>query len=188
VPFHGYTDKEATEKKIWRDVFKKGDVWLNTGDFVRDIGYRHIQFADRLGDTFRWKGENVSTTEVEETINLSHGVSQAAVYGIQIPGTDGRAGMDAVVPAVPEEEFDLKALAETLHKTLPSYALPKFIRFKKELETTPTFKVKKAVLRNDGFDPEQIDDPMFALLPGEKEYVPLTGGLYQEITSGKYRY
>ncbi|RJP82913.1 MAG: long-chain-acyl-CoA synthetase [Desulfobacteraceae bacterium] len=188
TPFHGYTDPKASEQKIWRDVFKQGDIWLNTGDFVRDLGYRHIQFSDRLGDTFRWKGENVSTTEVEETINTMEHVEQAAVYGVRIPGTDGRAGMAAIIPSVPEDSFDLKELAETLHRVLPPYAIPKFIRFKKEIETTPTFKVKKVVLHNEGFDPGVIPEPLFAMLPGKKEYIPLNKSLYQDIVAGKYRF
>jgi citronellyl-CoA synthetase len=187
TPFQGYTDPKASEKKIWRDVFEKGDTWLNTGDFVRDLGYKHIQFSDRLGDTFRWKGENVSTTEVEETINTLADVEQAAAYGVQIPGTDGRAGMAAIISSVPEESFDLSALAETLQKVLPAYAVPKFIRFKKEIETTPTFKVKKALLHKEGFDPNINAEPIFALLPGKKEYVPMDNALYLEIISGKYR-
>lgn len=188
VPFQGYTDPKASEQKIWRNVFKQGDAWLNTGDFVRDLGYKHIQFSDRLGDTFRWKGENVSTTEVEETINSLDHVEQAAVYGVQIPGTDGRAGMAAIIPSVPEESFDLEKLAETLHKVLPAYAIPKFIRFKKEIEITPTFKVKKALLHKEGFDPSMLADPIFVLLPGEKQYTQLNKGLYQEIATGKYRF
>lgn len=188
VPFHGYTDKEATESKILHNVFEKGDIWLNTGDFVRDLGFKHIQFADRLGDTFRWKGENVSTTEVEEAISTMPQVSQAVAFGTSIPNTDGRAGMAAIIPSVPVDDFDLNGLSQALHKSLPHYAVPKFIRFKKEFETTPTFKVKKSVLRNEGYDLEQTSDPMFALLPGEQEYVPLTPELLQEINSGKYRY
>ncbi len=139
---------------------------------MRDLGYKHFQFSDRLGDTFRWKGENVSTTEVEETINSLDHVEQAAVYGVKIPGTDGRAGMVAIIPSVPEESFDLKKLAETLHKILPAYAIPKFIRFKKEIEITPTFTVKKALLHKEGFDPSLLAEPIFVLLPGEKQYTP----------------
>ncbi|MFZ5573510.1 MAG: long-chain-acyl-CoA synthetase [Thermodesulfobacteriota bacterium] len=188
VPFHGYTDKQASEKKILRNVFKEGDVWLNTGDFVRDLGYRHIQFSDRLGDTFRWKGENVSTTEVEQIINTLPQVNQAAVYGVAIPKTDGRAGMAAIVPAVPPDAFDLKALAEALHKALPAYAVPKFIRFKQEIEVTPTFKVKKALLSKEGIDSGPAEDRLFALLPGQKEYIPLTPGILEEIADGQYRF
>ena len=188
VQFKGYTDKKATKKKLLKNVFKKGDIWLNTGDFVRDLGYKHIQFSDRLGDTFRWKGENVSTTEVEQTINTLPEVEQAAVYGINIPGTDGRAGMAAIIPSVREENFNLKSLAEALHKVLPVYAIPKFIRFKKELETTPTFKVKKAILSKEGFDPDIIKDSIYVMLPGKKEYIPLKTELYQKIANGKYHY
>jgi len=187
-PFQGYTNKEATEEKILHDVFEKGDVWLNTGDLVLNQGYKHIQFADRLGDTFRWKGENVSTTQVEETISTMPQVSQAATYGVQIPGTDGRAGMAAIIPFGSIDDFDLKALAENLQTSLPVYAVPKFIRFKNDFDVTPTFKTKKSVLRNEGFDPGHNSDPLYALLPGENEYVPLTPDLYQEITNGKYRY
>ncbi|MCP4751319.1 MAG: long-chain-acyl-CoA synthetase [Proteobacteria bacterium] len=188
VPFYGYTNKEATESKIRRDVFEKGDIWLDTGDLVRDQGYKHIQFADRLGDTFRWKGENVSTTEVEQIISSIPQVNQAAAFGVGIPGTDGKAGMVAIIPLGSVEDFDLKAVADALIKSLPSYAVPKFVRLKTEFETTPTFKVKKSVLRNDGFNPGDAKEPIFALLPGEKEYVPLTPELYKEIESGKYRY
>lgn len=188
VPFGGYTDKGATELKIFRNVFKKGDVWLNTGDFVRDLGYRHIQFSDRMGDTFRWKGENVSTTEVEEIINTVPHVEQAAVYGIKIPGTDGRAGMAAIVPTVSPQEFDLKTLAEFLRTALPAYAIPKFIRFKKDIETTPTFKVKKALLSKEGFASGPVDDIIYAMLPGKNDYIPLTQDICLEISSGKYRY
>jgi len=188
VPFHGYTDKSATESKILRDVFEKGDTWLDTGDFVQDLGYRHIQFADRLGDTFRWKGENVSTTQVEETISTLPQVSQAAVFGVKIPKTDGRAGMAAIIPSVPVEDFDLVVLAKALHRSLPPYAVPKFLRLKEEFEITPTFKVKKSVLRNESYDHALDENPTFALLPGEQEYVPLTAGLLKGISGGRYRY
>ena len=188
VQFKGYTDKKATKKKLLKNVFKKGDIWLDTGDLVRDLGYKHIQFSDRLGDTFRWKGENVSTVEVEQIINTLPEIEQAAVYGINIPGTDGRAGMAAIIPSVLKENFNLKSLAEALYKVLPVYAIPKFIRFKKELETTPTFKVKKALLSKEGFDPDIIKDPIYAMLPGKKEYIPLKTELYQKIANGKYRY
>ncbi|MBW1984695.1 MAG: long-chain-acyl-CoA synthetase [Deltaproteobacteria bacterium] len=188
TPFHGYTNKEATESKIRRDVFEKGDIWLDTGDLIRDQGYKHIQFADRLGDTFRWKGENVSTTEVEEIISSIPEVSQTAAFGVSIPGTDGKAGMAAIIPFDSAADFDLKALAVALVRSLPSYAVPKFIRLKKEFENTPTFKVKKSVLRTEGFDPGQIKDPLYAMLPGESEYFPLTPELYKEIESGKYRF
>jgi citronellyl-CoA synthetase len=188
LPFAGYTDEKETERKVLRDVFEKGDAWFNFGDLVLNQGFRHIQFADRLGDTFRWKGENVSTSEVERVVNSNAQSSESAVYGVSIPGTDGRAGMIAIIPSTPFEEFDLRALAELVQRALPSYAVPKFVRFKTEFETTGTHKIKKTVLREEGFDPAKIDDPLFALLPGRAEYVPLTKALHREITDGTHRF
>ncbi len=189
MPFAGYTEKEETEKKIFRDVFEKGDAWFNSGDLVFNQGYRHIQFVDRLGDTFRWKGENVSTSEVEKIVNTLPDVAQSTAYGVRIPGTDGRAGMVAIIPATTVEAFDLESLADTLCKALPSYAVPKFVRFKDAFETTGTHKIKKKVLRDEGFDPGTLDDPLYVLLPeGSCAYQPLTKELYQEIVEGKHRF
>lgn len=188
MPFTGYTQKEETERKIFRDVFEKGDVWFNSGDLVLNQGYRHIQFVDRLGDTFRWKGENVSTSEVEKVVNTLDQVDESSAYGVQIPGTDGRAGMVAIIPRTPVDEFDLEALADTVRKALPSYAVPKFVRFKTEFETTGTHKIKKKVLRDEGFDPEVVADPLYVLLPDGSAYQPLTRELHQEILEGRHRF
>jgi acyl-CoA synthetase (AMP-forming)/AMP-acid ligase II len=188
LPFAGYTDKKETEKKIFRDVFKEGDTWFNFGDLVLNLGYKHIQFVDRLGDTFRWKGENVSTSEVEKVVNTLSQVSESTAYGVKIPETDGRAGMVAIIPSTGIQDFDLKALADLVQQSLPSYAVPKFVRFKTEFETTGTHKIKKTILRDETFDPNKISDKLFALLPGKTEYVPLTEELYEEIMEGKYRY
>jgi len=188
MPFVGYTEKEETEKKIFRDVFEKGDLWFNCGDLVFNQGYKHIQFVDRLGDTFRWKGENVSTSEVEKAVNTLDQVAESTAYGVVIPGTDGRAGMVAIIPATPVEAFDLKALADTVRKALPSYAVPKFVRFKEEFETTGTHKIKKKVLRDEGFDPNVVIDPLYVLLPEGDAYQPLTKDLYQEILTGRHRF
>ncbi|MBW2092831.1 MAG: long-chain-acyl-CoA synthetase, partial [Deltaproteobacteria bacterium] len=128
LPFAGYTDKKETEAKIFRDVFSKGDTWFNFGDLVLNQGYRHIQFIDRLGDTFRWKGENVSTGEVEKAVFIMPQISECTVYGVKIPGTDGRAGMLAIIPSTSVEDFDLKTLAELVQESLPHYAQPKFVR------------------------------------------------------------
>jgi citronellyl-CoA synthetase len=144
--------------------------------------------VDRIGDTFRWKGENVSTSEVEKVINTLTHVSESTVYGVKIPGTDGRAGMAAVIPEESIEEFDMKALAKIVVKGLPQYAVPKFIRLTKEFETTGTHKIKKTVLRDVAFDPEKVSDPLFVLLPGSDEYVPLTAKIHGEIANGKYRF
>jgi len=138
----GYTDKEATEAKLFRNVFKNGDVWFNSGDLLRDIGCGHAQFVDRLGDTFRWKGHNVSTTEVEKILNVFNQVLFSSVYGVKIPSTEGRAGMAAIVLKTNIEEFDLRNLAANFRKNLAIYAVPIILRFKSSLSTTATFKLK----------------------------------------------
>lgn len=188
IPFAGYTDKKETEKKVFRDVFERGDIWFNFGDMLRNLGFKHAQFVDRLGDTFRWKGENVSTNEVEKVINTLPQVSQSTVYGVTIPGTDGRAGMVSIIPTKSPDNFDLTALADTAQRALPPYAVPKFVRFKKEFETTGTLKIKKTVLRDEGFDPNRVSDPLYVLLPENDTYEPLTAKLFDEILSGRYRF
>ncbi len=186
--FHGYTDKKGTEKKYIRDAFQKGDAWYNSGDLVRNIGFKHYQFVDRLGDTFRWKGENVSTKEVEKAVNSFHQVSESSVYGVTIPGSDGRIGMATIIPDCKMQVFDLMGFASDLQQSLPSYAIPKFIRFKKEFETTATFKIKKINLQKEGFDISVIDDPLFVLLPGRKEFQELDERLYAEIAGHSYQF
>lgn len=186
-PFDGYTDPEKTEKTILRDVFKKGDAYFNTGDLMRDQGFRHAQFVDRLGDTFRWKGENVSTTEVENVIGNLDSVLDGVVYGVEIPNTNGRAGM-AMVRLNEGKEFDPKASYDHIAAHLPAYAVPLFIRVGKELSTTGTFKYQKSDLKKTAFDLAQVKDELWALLPGSKEYVRLTKKMQKEIESGKYRY
>jgi acyl-CoA synthetase (AMP-forming)/AMP-acid ligase II len=187
-PFAGYTDDRETEKKILRDVFKKGDTWFNSGDLVLNQGYRHVQFVDRLGDTFRWKGENVSTTEVEKVVNSLEQVAESTAHGVRIPGTEGRAGMVSIVPITRVEDFNLSALSETLLRDLPSYAVPKFIRFTSKFETTATLKIKRNTLRREGFDARKVTDPLYVLLPGRTEYQPLTARLHDEIVGGKHRF
>jgi acyl-CoA synthetase (AMP-forming)/AMP-acid ligase II len=187
-PFDGYTSKEATDSKIVKNVFQEGDAWLNTGDLIRDIGYGHAQFADRTGDTFRWKGENVSTTEVEEVANTLSQISLSTVYGVKMPGGDGRAGMIAIIPECNIDDFDLKGLGDHLQRTLPSYAVPKFVRLNKNIECTPTHKIKKVLLKNEGFDPANVNDSLYVLLPGESEYQPLTKDIYLKIRAGEYKF
>jgi citronellyl-CoA synthetase len=188
-PLMGYTKKEDTEKKLFRDVFEKGDTWFNTGDLMRNIGYGHRQFVDRLGDTFRWHGENVSTTEVESVLDTFPQIYISAVYGVKIPGTDGSAGMAAVVPLnTKPEDFDFTALANMLKRELADFAIPKFIRIRNELDQTPTMKLKKDQLKIDGYDVGKISDPVYVLLPGEKCYTPLTIDLKNKIDNDVYRF
>lgn len=186
-PFTGYTDSEATESKILRDVFQKGDAWFNTGDLVRDISFKHIRFVDRLGDTFRWKGENVSTTEIEKVANKFSGVALSTAYGVLMPGGDGRLGMLAIIPADPQN-FDLTGLAAHLTAALPAYAVPRFARINKDFEYTPTHKIKKVPLKAQGFDPQKIEGTVYVLLPDQSEYQPLTDEIHAKVLANEYRF
>lgn len=187
TPFAGYSDKKKTEEKILRNVFKDGDMWFNTGDMVKSIGFRQIQFVDRLGDTFRWKGENVATTEVEKAFNSFPGIDSAAVYGVRMPSGDGKAGMAAIIK---EEgsEIDLTALTTHLQTELPKYAVPLFIRYINDFEWTVTHKVKKVGLKNQGYDPGMAGEEIYVLLPGNDSYVPVDQQVYQQIHDGGYRF
>ncbi len=181
--FDGYTDKAASEKKLLRDVFVAGDCWFNSGDLLRDLGLRHAQFVDRVGDTFRWKGENVSTNEVAEVLNTFGQVAESTVYGVQVPGAEGRCGMAAVVLRVPLAELDLASFARHVRGQLPAYAVPVFLRFQEELEVTGTFKQVKGDLKKQGFDPAAVGEPVFVLPPRHTEYVTLTPDLHRQISA-----
>ncbi|QPF91172.1 long-chain-acyl-CoA synthetase [Bradyrhizobium commune] len=182
--FEGYTDAGETEKKILRDVFAKGDAWFRTGDLMRldDKGFFH--FVDRIGDTFRWKGENVATSEVNDAVRDFTGIVDATTYGVSIPGADGRAGMSAIVV---NEGFDTAALPAHLARRLPAYARPLFLRISHELDATETFKQKKGDLAQEGFDPNTIADPLFMLDPTSGAYVALDAGAYARIVDGTIR-
>lgn len=185
-PFDGYTDAAATEKKLLRDVFKKGDCWLNSGDLVRDQGFSHIQFVDRVGDTFRWKGENVATGEVEGVLAQYRDIEHAVVYGVEVPNCDGRAGMAALTLAA-GCELDGQDLAQFLHARLPAYAVPLFLRLRPEQETTGTFKYRKVELKESGFDPSKVDEPLFGLLNSAAGFEPITAEKFAAIETGKLR-
>lgn len=187
-PFKGYTDPEKTEKVILRDVFKKGDSYFNTGDIMRDIGFKHAQFVDRTGDTFRWKGENVSTTEVEVIMDGFAGIVETVVYGVEIPNTNGRCGMASIRLTVPEDKFDFKGLVKYLRQELPAYAVPVFLRLSESMDTTGTFKHQKSKLKDDGFYQQKVGAPVYALLPGSDEYIRLTPEIEQNIVDHKYRF
>ncbi|MCV7180285.1 long-chain-acyl-CoA synthetase FadD6 [Mycolicibacterium sphagni] len=184
-PFDGYTDKEASEKKLVRNAFKEGDVWFNTGDVMNPQGMGHAAFADRLGDTFRWKGENVATTQVEGALGQDKNVEESTVFGVEVPETGGRAGM-AAIKLRDGAEFDGKALAGTVYGNLPSYAVPLFIRIVESLETTSTFKSRKVDLRKQGYggDGEEIEDPLYVLSGKEEGYVPFYAEYPQEVAAG----
>ena len=176
--FEGYTDPEATAKKVLRDVFVEGDAWYRTGDLMRRDRAGFFYFVDRIGDTFRWKGENVSTGEVEEAIAACPGVAEVVVYGVPVPGTEGRAGMAALVPA---DGFDLALLHRHLAERLPDYARPVFLRLCGDIGTTGTFKPQKQALAADGYDPAAIDDALYFDDRVRAAYVKLDTALFRRI-------
>ena len=182
--YTGYADKVASERKILRDVIEKGDAWFRTGDLMRQDKEGYFYFVDRIGDTFRWKGENVSTTEVAEVIARYPGVDEVNVYGVKIASVDGRAGMAAITPG---EDFALEGLRDHLVRELPAYARPLFIRLQPAIETTGTFKYRKIDLVNDGFEPAKIEQPLYFDHPDEHRYAPITPALYAEIQRGAFR-
>ncbi|CAN0605179.1 unnamed protein product, partial [Ectocarpus sp. 12 AP-2014] len=160
--FEGYTQKDATEKSILRDAFKKGDAWFNTGDVLKEIGCGHLQFVDRMGDTFRWKGENVSTTEVENILDGSGMVEEAIVYGVEIPKTNGKAGMVTLVPQSNGSECDINKLFAYLKENLPAYAIPVFVRVTKAIEKTGTFKYRKVDIQKAGYSLGKTGEEVYA--------------------------
>jgi citronellyl-CoA synthetase len=187
--FEGYTDADASARKLLHGVFRKRDVWFDSGDLMREIGFGHLQFVDRVGDTFRWKSENVSTTEVEQVISAISGVADCAVYGVDVPGMPGRAGMATLVPAPGGDGLrgDPEPVRARLDADLPVYAVPVFLRIADSLTTTGTFKHRKAALRDQGYDPAQVRDPLFVRLPDRAAYVPLTSEIHDRIRQGALR-
>ena len=182
-PFDGYTDRQASEKKLVRNAFRDGDVWFNTGDLMRSQGFRHAAFTDRLGDTFRWKGENVATTQVEAAVAHDPNVEECTVFGVEVPGAGGRAGM-AAIQLKEGTDFDGKALAKAVYEHLPGYAVPLFVRVLESLEYTSTFKSKKVDLREQGYGPD-VDDPIYVLSGRDEGYVEFYESYPDEVASGK---
>jgi acyl-CoA synthetase (AMP-forming)/AMP-acid ligase II len=167
LTFDGYVDEKATEKKILADVFARGDRYFDTGDLVQLSEGGWLSFADRVGDTFRWKGENVSTLEVAAAIGRAEGVSDVTAFGVEIPGCEGRACM-AVLRL--EGEPDLDALSAHFKRELASYQRPLVLRLlSKPLRTTSTFKLQTASYRNEGFDPSKIEDELYVSRGGRFE-------------------
>lgn len=182
--FEGYTSAAETAKKIVRDVFAKGDAWIRTGDLLRQDEQGYFYFVDRIGDTFRFKGENVATSEVAQEICAFPGILHASVYGVSIPATEGRAGMAAIVCS---GALDLAALRMHLAERLPAYACPLFLRLCPQAELTGTFKYAKTELVQRGFDPSQSADPLYFNHPELRAYTPLDAQLYDKIVTGALR-
>ena len=182
--FEGYVDKDATKKKILVDVFTKGDQYFRTGDLLSKDELGYVYFADRIGDTFRWKGENVATSEVAEAFAGFDGILEANVYGVNIPGSDGKAGMAALST---DRDINLENLYESLSSSLPSYAQPLFLRIKKEIEITGTFKHRKVELVKDGYNPKEIKEPMYFCDHKTQTYLPLDQELFNKIQNKEFK-
>jgi fatty-acyl-CoA synthase len=182
--FEGYTSEEASEKKILRHVFEPGDAWFRTGDLMRKDEQGYFYFVDRIGDTFRWKGENVATSEVAEAICGFPGIKEANVYGVAIPGAEGRAGMTTIVA---EDGLDLAAFRTHLVGRLPDYARPVFVRVRDDLEVTATFKHTKNRLVREGYDPVAVGDAIYFNDRERQAFVRLDKSLYDRIQIGQLR-
>ncbi|XP_017345575.1 long-chain fatty acid transport protein 6 [Ictalurus punctatus] len=186
-PFLGYAGNKAmSEKKLLRDVFKEGDVYFNTGDLMLQDHRDFVYFKDRIGDTFRWKGENVATTEVSEVLGCLEFLQDVNVYGVTVPGYEGKAGMAAVV-LKEGRELDGESLYNHLVQNLPTYAWPWFLRVQTFLDVTETFKQQKKKLVEDGFCPQAVQAPLYFLDSSKKTYIPLSQSVYDDVVSGKIR-
>jgi fatty-acyl-CoA synthase len=181
--FEGYSEALETGKKILRDVFQPGDAWMRTGDLMRRDADGFYRFVDRIGDTFRWKGENVATFEVAEVLRSCPGVTDTIVCGVSVPEADGRAGL-AVLKI--DGRFELDELVRRL-ETLPRYARPLFLRLCHEIETTETFKPKRRSYADEGFDPARVKDPLYVFEREHEAYVPLDAARYEAIRTGTMR-
>ncbi|KAJ0181727.1 hypothetical protein K1T71_002449 [Dendrolimus kikuchii] len=181
--FYGYVDKNDSSKKMVRDVFRKGDAAFVSGDILVADEFGYLFFRDRTGDTYKWKGENVATAEVEDAMGPALAQRACVVYGVSIPQTEGRAGMAAI--ADPTNNIDLKKLAKDLDDTLPSYARPLFLRIMNDIEITGTFKLKKLQYQKEGFDPDVIKEPLY--FRSGADFTPVTSQLFTDICNGKVK-
>jgi fatty-acyl-CoA synthase len=182
--FEGYADAEASARKVLRNVFKEGDAWYRTGDLMRRDERGFYYFVDRVGETYRWKGENVSTAEVLTALTAAPGVLDGVVYGVAVPGADGRAGTAALIV---DAQFDLAAFRAEAARRLPAYARPVFLRLLQSIESTGTFKPRKQELVQSGFDPARIEDPLYFDDPRAQAYVPVDAALFAAISAGTVR-
>lgn len=180
--FDGYVDASATQKKVVGNILKQGDSYFNSGDLLTLHADKWVSFADRVGDTFRWKGENVSTNEVAEILNAAPGVLEANVYGVSVPGKDGRAGMASL--NIEAGGFDVAQLAEFVVAKLPNYQRPFFIRIQNDMRITQTFKHQKVAYRDEGYDPQKVDQDQLYFLDVDK-YIPIDADVYSRIQRGE---
>jgi fatty-acyl-CoA synthase len=182
--FEGYADAAASERKLLRNVFAAGDAWYRTGDLMRRDTDGFYYFVDRVGDTYRWKGENVSTAEVLSVLATVPGVLEGVVYGVQVPGADGRAGMAALVV---DASFDLAVFRQAVVEKLPAYARPVFLRLLTTLDATGTFKPKKQSLVEEGFDPGRVKDPLYVDDQSLGRYVIIDQDMHRALRASGIR-
>jgi fatty-acyl-CoA synthase len=182
--FEGYADRSETDRKILRDAFRPGDAWFRTGDLMKKDRLGYFYFVDRVGDTFRWKGENVATTQIAEMLTGVPGVKEANVYGVAVPGADGRAGMAAIVV---DQDFAWDELRRRIHAELPAYARPLFVRLLPQMEMTGTFKPRKVDLVREGFDPRATRDEIRFDTAASGGFELLTPALHARIVAGEVR-
>lgn len=178
----GYTNKSATSAKLIQNAFTEGDVYFMTGDIMRQDEFGYYFFMDRIGDTFRWKGENVSTLELENLIIKRLSNKDVVVYGVEVPGSEGKAGMLTLVDE--DRKTDIKTISEAV-VSLPSYQRPVFLRISTTPHITTTFKFMKTQLKKDGYAPNKSNDPLFYFDNSSREYQPLTQQVYDQISAGK---
>jgi fatty-acyl-CoA synthase len=184
--FEGYADKSADEAKILRNVFRDGDAWFRSGDLVTRDDRGYFYFVDRVGDTFRWKGENISSNEVAETINTHQGVASCAVYGVAIKDHDGKAGM-AAIHLSEHESFDLEKLTRHLVNNLPPHARPLFLRLRRDVDMTGTFKIRKIDLIREGLTPRDASEPVYVFDQATRRYHILDEIMRGAIIEGRVR-
>jgi citronellyl-CoA synthetase len=191
--FDGYKNADATNDKILTDLREPGDRWFNTGDLIRtvDVGFAmglpHYQFVDRVGDTFRWRAENVSTNEVGEILNACDQVEISNVYGVDIPGAEGKAGM-AAITLTPGQQFSAAEFTEFVDRELPAFARPVFVRIEQQQDTTGTFKLFKGKLKQQAYQLDQVDEPIYVRQPKSKQYELLDHGFYEQLINGSAGY
>lgn len=178
--FEGYTSAEATEGKIRRNVLRKGDAYWSSGDLLREDANGYCYFVDRIGDTFRWKSENVSTQEVADALSDLPGLELINIYGVQVPGHEGRAGMAAVLMQT-GQAFDPQALYTLTEARLPRYAAPVFVRVSAAADLTSTFKLRKVDLQRQGYSPTACADPLYIRDESTRSYQPLSLELLQRL-------
>jgi len=183
--FDGYVDKKATEKKIVRDVLRRGDMYFRSGDLLYADEFGWMYFMDRMGDTYRWRGENVSTIEVESVISSVLEQADSVVYGVDVPGVEGKAGMAAIVEEA--GKFDLERFLNRIRAELPAYAIPLFIRLVSTIDITGTFKIRKLDLVREGYNPTVVSDPLFFYNSAVGTYCELDTCLYEDIVSMRCR-